>query len=47
MNGASPCLFQVSGNRLTQATTTGLPTQSFQYDIESNITSKSDVGTYT
>ncbi|MDO8273582.1 MAG: RHS repeat-associated core domain-containing protein, partial [Gammaproteobacteria bacterium] len=34
-------------NRLTQATATGLPTQSFQYDIKGNITSKSDVGTYT
>lgn len=34
-------------NRLTQATATGLPTQSFQYDIKGNITYKSDVGNYT
>ncbi len=34
-------------NRLTQATATGLPTQTFAYDITGNMTSKSDVGSYS
>ena len=34
-------------NRLTQATATGLPSQTLQYDITGNITSKSGVGTYS
>ncbi len=34
-------------NRLTQASATGLPSQTFSYDITGNMLTKSDVGTYT
>lgn len=34
-------------NRLTQATATGLPSQTFAYDITGNMTSKTGVGSYS